>query len=87
MVQKGNMQKPIEGAWERYRRELIRDAVAVPLKEARAAYYSGASDLFELLMCGLAPGGEATQQDVAMLDSIKGELEQFEKSVERDEEE
>lgn len=67
------MQKPVEAAWNAYRQKLIRDAVAVPLKEARAAFYSGFSEAFRMIM----------SDTVA---AIEAEVSTFERSVEKEEE-
>ncbi len=53
------------------------DAPEVQMVETRRAFYAGARSLFIGLLCILEPGTEATDNDLAQMDSIKAELDQF----------
>jgi hypothetical protein len=77
--------KLIAQEWASYvERVMPPDAPSLQHQEMRRAFYAGVASLFFLQMKMLDPGSEdATEADLARMDSIHAELAQFEADVRR----
>jgi hypothetical protein len=72
----------IGAAWREYRLRVIPvHASAVQAQESRRAFYAGAQALLTGILRGLDPGDDPTQADLARMDAIAQELEQFARDV------
>ena len=72
----------INEAWLSYEAEVIpANAPEVQRSESRRAFYAGARTVFDGLVSGVSEEG-TTEADLAMMDSIKSELDQFLKDIE-----
>lgn len=68
----------IEKSWLSYRTECIHaEAGQLQLIESRRAFYAGARALLTAITDILEPGEEATDADIAMLEAIHVELNDF----------
>jgi hypothetical protein len=78
-------QRRVGEAWERYRRECIPNvAGAVQIEESRRAFYAGAAMLFDALTSGIpADGKEPTDEDMAVVESICAEFDEYLASLPR----
>lgn len=64
--------------WVTYASSVLPSNVSeVQVRETRRAFYAGAFVIFRRIMLQLEPGQEATDADVALLDSIHAELERW----------
>lgn len=73
----------LESAWQSYRAKVIPPgAPGVQLVESRRAFYAGARALLGSLIAVLGPDQEATESDLAIMDSVQEELDEFRKDVE-----
>jgi hypothetical protein len=62
----------------------LQNAPADQLREMRMAFFSGAQHLFSSIMTILEPGAEPTDKDLARMDLIETELQEFfERQTER----
>lgn len=71
--------KLLDTAWKNYVR-LSLDPVgasAVQRRETKIAFYIGALALFDGIIGGLTPGDDVNEPDLALLDGVKAELDQF----------
>lgn len=69
----------IANAWKNYVR-LSLDPVGAPAvqrRECKIAFYLGALALFDGIMHNMTPSDEPEEPDLALLDSIQKELEEF----------
>lgn len=74
--------KRIGELWIDYRTHVIpKDAPDTQIKESRRAFYAGAAALFQTLVTMLDPGTEATDADLAKMDEIENELQDFGQNV------
>lgn len=72
------MSGPIAKAWASYReRVLPKNAGPVQVEETRRGFYAGAAAVFGSVVEQLSPGEEITEADLALLDSIKAELDEY----------
>lgn len=70
--------RTIKAVWDDYRTKVIpRDAGPVQVEACRRSFYAGALAFFNCMMGGLDPGEDATPSDVAHLDALNKELQQF----------
>lgn len=70
--------KLIESAWRDYAANVIPlEAPRIQVTESRRAFYAGARSLLGSMVKVLGPGQEPTPSDVAIMDSIQKELDQF----------
>jgi hypothetical protein len=77
--------KVIESEWERFKKTVLPpDAGPIQINETRKAFYAGAGCLFLSIMQILGPGQEATESDLAIMDGINTELDEFLKSAQRE---
>lgn len=71
-------QKLLDKAWREYAIKIIPvDAPNVQFTESRRAFYAGAISLFNTMMDSVGPGVEPTDEEVAVLDSIKAEIDAY----------
>jgi len=76
--------KQFEVQWLTYQAEVIpQNASAIQIKESRRAFYAGAQALLGLQMTFSQGDAEPTEQDLAMMDAIAGELKQFNEDVKK----
>lgn len=70
----------VEKAWQAYV-HLVLPPAAPPIQvsECRLAFFAGAAALFYGLVTGLDDGDDATEADLAKMDAIQAELEEFTK--------
>jgi len=54
---------------------------AVQLQETRRAFYAGAQSLLALVMRDLEPDAEPTENDIALMEALHAELQQFARDV------
>lgn len=72
----------LETAWRSYREDVLpNDAPSNQQIECRRAFYAGAQSLFEAIMMNLGPGEEPTEAEIAMMDEVHEELQQFARDV------
>jgi hypothetical protein len=72
-------------AWRNYRIQVMAlDAPAIQARECRRAYYAGASALLGLLLEGVGedPDEPATLDEIALMEAIHQELQQFARAIE-----
>jgi hypothetical protein len=70
--------------WKEFARLVIPlGAPAMQVAEMRRSWYAGAASLFALVSGGLDADHEPTDLDVAYLESLNKELEQFARDIER----
>lgn len=70
--------KLVETAWNDYQRRVIPPkASQVQVDECKRAFYAGCGELLSILIRVLSPGTEPTESDIAMLDGVAKELEEF----------
>lgn len=75
LVRKGQL---MEAGWLSLRLAVIpKSASEVQLREMRMAFFAGAQHLFASIMQILDPGADPTDADLARMESIRIELEQF----------
>lgn len=68
----------IASGWRSYDEMVLPpDASDLQRTETRLAFYAGASALFHGIMKALTPGVDATDADLAMMDTIQAEIEAF----------
>jgi hypothetical protein len=68
----------IEGEFLSYRVYVIpKDAPNIQIIESRRAFYAGAQSMLGTLLRLLGPGTEPSQADLALMDQIKAELDDF----------
>ena len=64
--------------WADYRAKVVpQNAHPIQLAETRQAFYAGAIALFSEIVNGLSPEEESTEADLAMLDDIKREFDEW----------
>jgi hypothetical protein len=64
--------------WESYAMDVIpKNAPPVQMTETRRAFCAGAGSLLGILVRGLEPGEQPTQQDLGLLERIQAELKAF----------
>lgn len=69
--------------WVDYHMRIVpKDAPPVQVQETRRAFYSGATILLSLIMTGLSPEEDPTEDDLRKMDQLKAEMDQFWKDVE-----
>lgn len=75
----------IKEAWERFAAECLPANVGeVQRVETRRAFYAGALSLFAGICGAVEPGeGEPTAADMAMLDGVREEVEQYKAELAR----
>lgn len=57
----------------------LKDAPSVQLEEMRRAFYAGSMHVFTSMLSFLEPGQEATDKDMARMQKLSDELENFQK--------
>ena len=68
--------------WASYAEKVIpAGAPELQYIESRRAFYAGAGTLLGILLKALEPGSEPTEQDLALMDQIKAELDEFNADV------
>jgi hypothetical protein len=68
----------IAGAWQEYHDKVIPGtADEVQISETRKAFYAGAMSVFMGVIGGLSAGDEAQPEDLALLDDIQREIDEF----------
>lgn len=68
--------------WRSYQEQVIPPAApSVQITESRRAFYAGARSILSILLERLSPGTEPTQEDLAWMDKIEAELDQFQRDV------
>jgi biotin synthase-like enzyme len=67
----------IATAFEAFAKMVYPDAPPDQMREKKVCFMAGAAELFSCIMTALDPGGEPTEADMAMMDSINAELEAF----------
>ncbi len=75
----------IESAWHDYKSKVVpMGASPVQVAETRKAFYAGAASLLKSMLTALGPGKEATESDLAIMDGVQEELDEFfEKTIQR----
>src|SRR4029079_1410266 len=82
---RGRTMKHVAACWESYRAACIpHDASPAQVKECRLSFFSGAAILNELMLRGLSPGQEITQQDEQLIGSVMRELAEFGQEIDRE---
>lgn len=72
------MPPKIADLWESYRKRVLpANAGAVQVEETRRGFYAGCAGLFGLITNHMSPGEEITEADVAVLDAIQRELDEY----------
>ena len=79
MAQPSSNKKRLANAWNNYSRLSLDpiNAHAIQRQETRRAFYVGAAALLDLIVQNMSPGEEPTPDDLAMMDDIKLEIDQF----------
>lgn len=68
----------LAAAWRAYEEMVVHpQAPDIQREECKLAFYAGAATLFYSIMIGLDPGTEPTDADMARMDAINKEVEQF----------
>jgi len=64
--------------WQRYRALAVpRDAGKTQVRQTEAAFYAGASSLYDVIMHMLTPGTEPSEEDLRNMQALHDELGQF----------
>jgi hypothetical protein len=72
----------IGAAWRDFRLKVIPlDAPQVQVQESRRAFYAGANALLVGIIGMLDPGDDVTTKDLAGMDALAAELEQFARDI------
>lgn len=72
------MDELIAAEWQSYLTEVVpKDASTVQITETRRAFYSGALAFFNVLANKVSPGVEPTKADMALMNQLKAELNDF----------
>jgi hypothetical protein len=72
------MKKLIAEAWRDFEIQIIPlDAHEIQRTECRRAFYAGALSLFSAVTGRLSPGEEPTEKDLAMLDDLHVEINEY----------
>jgi hypothetical protein len=72
----------IGAAWREYRTLVIPlEAPPIQARESRRAFYAGANAMLVGIIKMLDPGDDVTNADLARMDSIQAELEQFARDI------
>ena len=70
--------KYIEAAWNEFAKTCIPvGASEIQVKDLRNAFYGGAATLWQIIMVGLTPSSEPTDQDMHMMENLQQELDEF----------
>jgi len=76
--------KLIESAWNSYQRQVLPTSAGdIQRTETRLAFYAGAAALFGGLANGVGDEDEPTADDLAMMDGIKAELDEWREEAKR----
>jgi hypothetical protein len=74
--------KLIETEWQDYAKKIIPPgAPKVQIVESRRAFYAGARSLLTSLVKVFGPDKEPTESDLAIMDGVQEELDQFYKDI------
>lgn len=74
--------KTIGSEWAEFSSTVINPkAPAVQRHEMKTAFYAGAVAVFAMLVTQVSPGDEVQESDLAMMDGMKKELEDFAASL------
>ena len=74
--------KLLETAWKEYETKTLPPGVSkVQLVETRRAFYTGARALLTGLLNVFGPDKEPTESDLAIMDGVQEELDQFYKDI------
>lgn len=74
--------KIMDSAWRSYSEQVIPlDAPDIQRQECRRSFYAGAGALFGGVMKMLDPGEDPTLDDLAKMDALQTELDQFNADV------
>jgi hypothetical protein len=71
------MKNPIEQEWLALSRRVYAKASATQRQECRRAFYAGAIALFHMLTSRMSEGEEPTAADLALMDTVNAEFEQY----------
>lgn len=71
------MKGHVERLWEDFRRGCLVEAPDVQVREMRRAFYMGASALLSGMGSLLSPDDEATDADLAVMQAVHDEIEEF----------
>jgi biotin synthase-like enzyme len=63
--------------WNEYLRLVLAGTSQIQKDECKRAFYSGAFSLFTVIMKMLDPGTEPTENDLAQMDALKKELDDY----------
>lgn len=76
--------KLIEQHWLSYRTIVVpKDTSPVQVSECRRAFYAGAQSFYSCMLANLSGGGDrVTPRDMALLNELERELEDFAKAIE-----
>jgi hypothetical protein len=71
--------------WDQFLRQVLIPAGAgeVQIEETRRAFYQGAGALFFILNGDMSEGGEVTQRDLALVQDVHDEIEEFTRELGR----
>jgi len=72
-----NSPKIMDELWQTYLAILPASASSTQIIETRRAFYAGAQALFHKVLLGLSDGPECEEPDLALLDGIHAELNEF----------
>jgi len=76
------MKKLIADAWRDFEIRVIPlDAHEIQRTECRRAFYAGAVSMWSGLLSVLEPGEEPTAKDMAVMDDLKAEIDQYAKDL------
>lgn len=72
----------IGNAWATFEEKVLpATAPDVQKRETKRAFYAGASSLLNALARAMSTGGEVTDADIAAMDSVAAELNEFDEDV------
>jgi hypothetical protein len=78
IVALGRRPSIVHNLWETFRQEVVPpDASSIQVRETRRAFYAGAKMLLGLILTSFAPGTEAEESDLDLMDQIDQELRAF----------
>lgn len=79
-----NRGKVIEAGWLGFKTICIpKYASEAQLRDMRIAFFAGALHIFTSILSTLDPGKEPTEEDMKRIDKIHGELEEFQRELEK----